>query len=146
MYLLKIKIGLITKETCSFEQRTKRERMPPSDKWRCGGIKGQIVCYPRKQWKKRTYQYLKFFMQPRGNRLGPTSGLYEDAEMCTISQIENPSLAPVGSGVGGPGGVGVGGVAGPDGEASMGSKEDSKQVRNIFFFLKTCSKFGFISY
>lgn len=57
-------------------QRFARERMP-------GRKTGQILSYPQKEWKKKRYQYLKFFMQPR--RFDP------DSEMHTISQIENPS-------------------------------------------------------
>merc|ERR1712062_60480 len=39
--------------------------------------------YPQKQWRKRKYQYLKYFLQPK--RFDPES------EMHTISQVENPS-------------------------------------------------------
>jgi len=57
-------------------QRLKRERMP-------GLNQGQIYSYPQKHWRKKKYQYLKYFMQPK--RFDP------EAEMHTISQVENPS-------------------------------------------------------
>jgi len=57
-------------------ERNKRERMP-------GMKQGQVYSYPQKQWRKRKYQYLKYFMQPK--RFDP------EAEMHTISQVENPS-------------------------------------------------------
>lgn len=60
-------------------QRTKRERMP-------GAKQGQVYSYPQKHWRKKRYQYLKYFMQPK--RFDP------EAEMHTISQIENPSATP----------------------------------------------------
>ena len=48
------------------------------------GIKpGQVYSYPQKVWRKKKYQYLKYFMQAK--RFDP------EAEMHTISQIENPS-------------------------------------------------------
>ena len=54
-------------------QRLKRERMP-------GAKPGQIYSYPQKHWKKKRYQYLKFFMQPKR--------LERDvAEMIQISQV-----------------------------------------------------------
>jgi len=59
-------------------ERLKRERMP-------GRKMGQIYTYPQKHWRKKTYQYLKYFMQPK--RFDPES------EMHTISQVENPSAA-----------------------------------------------------
>ena len=39
-------------------QRNRRERMP-------GAKPGQIYSYPQKHWKKKRYQYLRYFMQPR---------------------------------------------------------------------------------
>merc|ERR1711936_370726 len=61
-------------------ERVKRERMP--------GLKqGQIYSYPQKHWRKKRYQYLKFFMKPKRS-------FDPDAEMHTISQIENPSAVP----------------------------------------------------
>jgi len=57
-------------------ERLKRERMP-------GRKMGQIYTYPQKHWRKKKYQYLKYFMQPK--RFDP------EAEMHTISQVENPS-------------------------------------------------------
>lgn len=57
-------------------ERNKRERMP-------GMRQGQVYSYPQKQWRKRKYQYLKYFLQPK--RFDP------EAEMHTISQVENPS-------------------------------------------------------
>ena len=39
-------------------QRNRRERMP-------GSKPGQIYTYPQKQWKKRKYQYLRYFLQPK---------------------------------------------------------------------------------
>jgi len=62
--------------------RHKRERMPPKS-----GSSGQILSYPQKEWKKKRYQYLRFFLQPKA------AAYDHDAEMHTISQIENPSLA-----------------------------------------------------
>jgi len=59
-------------------ERLKRERMP-------GRKMGQIYTYPQKHWRKKKYQYLKYFMQPK--RFDPES------EMHTISQVENPSAA-----------------------------------------------------
>lgn len=54
-----------------------RERMP--------GLKqGQIYSYPQKHWRKKKYQYLKYFMSPK-SRFDP------EAEMHTISQVENPN-------------------------------------------------------
>ena len=61
-------------------ERNKRERMP-------GVRQGQIYAYPQKQWRKKSYQYLKFFMKPKRS-------FDPDAEMHTISQIENPSAMP----------------------------------------------------
>jgi len=61
-------------------ERNKRERMP-------GMRQGQIYAYPQKQWRKKSYQYLKFFMKPKRS-------FDPDAEMHTISQIENPSAMP----------------------------------------------------
>merc|ERR1712001_88605 len=58
-------------------QRHKRERMP-------GLNQGQIYSYPQKQWRKKKYQYLKYFMQPK-------KMFDHEAEMHTISQVENPS-------------------------------------------------------
>jgi len=60
-------------------ERLRRERMP--------GVKqGQIYSYPQKHWRKKKYQYLKYFLQPK--RFDP------EAEMHTISQVENPSVTP----------------------------------------------------
>ena len=56
--------------------------MPPKS-----GSSGQILSYPQKEWKKKRYQYLRFFLQPKA------AAYDHDAEMHTISQIENPSLA-----------------------------------------------------
>ena len=39
-------------------QRNRRERMP-------GARPGQIYSYPQKHWKKKRYQYLRYFLQPR---------------------------------------------------------------------------------
>ena len=39
-------------------ERLKRERMP-------GQKQGQIYSYPQKHWRKKKYQYLKYFMQPK---------------------------------------------------------------------------------
>ena len=61
-------------------ERVKRERMP-------GMKQGQIYSYPQKHWRKKRYQYLKFFMKPKRS-------FDPDAEMHTISQIENPSAVP----------------------------------------------------
>merc|ERR1712226_230053 len=62
-------------------ERVKRERMP--------GLKqGQIYSYPQKHWRKKRYQYLKFFMKPKRS-------FDPEAEMHTISQIENPSAGGV---------------------------------------------------
>ena len=58
-------------------QRHKRERMP-------GLNQSQIYSYPQKQWRKKKYQYLKYFMQPK-------KMFDHEAEMHTISQVENPS-------------------------------------------------------
>ena len=60
-------------------ERLKRERMP-------GVRQGQIYSYPQKHWRKKKYQYLKYFLQPK--RFDP------EAEMHTISQVENPSVNP----------------------------------------------------
>lgn len=38
--------------------RHKRERMP-------GTRPGQLYSYPQRHWKKKRYQYLRYFMQPR---------------------------------------------------------------------------------
>ena len=58
-------------------ERHRRERMP--------GLKeGQIYSYPQKHWRKKKYQYLKYFMQPKRS-------FDPDSEMHTISQVENPS-------------------------------------------------------
>jgi len=59
-------------------ERLQRERMP-------GQKLGQIYTYPQKHWRKKKYQYLKYFLQPK--RFDP------EAEMHTISQVENPSVA-----------------------------------------------------
>ena len=84
-------------------QRLPRERMPPNQLKR----PGQILSYPQKQWKKKRYQYLKFFMQPR-SRFDP------DSEMHTISQIENPSLNEDSNGSSsGPGGGAAAAGGGP---------------------------------
>ena len=81
-------------------ERLKRERMP-------GQKQGQIYSYPQKHWRKKKYQYLKYFMQPK--RFDFLFFKYEctpyhsalfilfpsrfdpEAEMHTISQVENPS-------------------------------------------------------
>ena len=47
---------------------------------------GQIYTYPQRHWKKKRYQYLKFFLAPKRSAFDPES------EMHTISQIENPTL------------------------------------------------------
>ena len=60
-------------------QRHSRERMPPR-------TQGQVLSYPHRQWRKKRYQYLRFFLQPKASRFDA------DAEMHTISQIENPSI------------------------------------------------------
>lgn len=78
--------------------------MPPRSRYGSSGSHGQILSYPQKQWKKKRYQYLKFFMQPTNRR-----GFDPDAEMHTISQIENPSLNE-------------------DSNASLGKDEASKVV------------------
>jgi hypothetical protein len=108
--------------------RDKRERMPPR-------MEGQILAYPQKKWKKNSYQYIRYFMQPK--RFDP------DTEMHTISQIENPSLnedsnqsgsaamaaepkAVVSGGPGRPSGRAVGGGQGGGeggGEAGAAGKE-----------------------
>ena len=93
--------------------RSRRERMPPRKH-------GQVVCYPQKEWKKRRFQYLRFFLQPAVRRFDP------DAEM--HSQIENPSLG--GGAPGGPQGAAedpgqAGGAGGPGG---AGGKDGSKEV------------------
>lgn len=59
--------------------RTSRERMPPSDTQ-----PGKLYCYPQKHWHKKRYQYLKYYMAPK-QRFDP------EADMHTISQVENPS-------------------------------------------------------
>jgi hypothetical protein len=59
--------------------RASKERMP-------GTKVGQIYSYPQRQWRKKKYQYLKFFLMPKRAVFDP------EAEMHTISQIENPSL------------------------------------------------------
>jgi len=59
-------------------QRHRRERMP-------GRREGQIYSYPQKRWKKKRYQYLRYFMLPKHMRFDP------DMEMHTISQVENPA-------------------------------------------------------
>ena len=63
--------------------RHKRERMPPKS-----SRPGQILSYPQREWKKKRYQYLRFFLQPKAG-----APFDHDAEMHTISQIENPSLS-----------------------------------------------------
>ncbi len=77
----------------------------------------QVLSYPQKSWKKKRYQYLKFFLQPRRSLYDPES------EMHVISQIENPSLSGMhhaGSGMGNNG----------EGEGLMGQgllgKDDAK--------------------
>ena len=69
--------------------RHKRERMPP----KCCKP-GQVLSYPQKEWKKKRYQYLRFFLQPKAGAMhgGMGAPFDHDAEMHTISQIENPSL------------------------------------------------------
>jgi len=59
-------------------QRHRRERMP-------GQKEGQIYSYPQKRWRKKRYQYLRYFMLPKHMRFDP------DVEMHTISQVENPA-------------------------------------------------------
>lgn len=50
------------------------------------GLKeGQIYSYPMKRWRKKRYQYLRYFMLPKHMRFDP------DVEMHTISQVENPA-------------------------------------------------------
>ena len=61
-------------------ERIRRERMP-------GMKQGQIYSYPQKHWRKKRYQYLKYFMQPKRS-------FDPEAEMHTISQVENPSAMP----------------------------------------------------
>ena len=41
--------------------RNKRERMPPKST----APAGQILSYPQREWKKKRYQYLRFFLQPK---------------------------------------------------------------------------------
>lgn len=86
----------------------RRERMPPRKP-------GQILSYPQKHWKKKRYQYLKFFMQPRQMGLGFDA----DAQMHTISQLENPAAVNEDSNHSGSGG-GLG-----------GGKDDAKQVQLV---------------
>ena len=69
--------------------RHKRERLPPKQT-----KPGQILAYPQREWKKKRYQYLRFFLQPRAG----AAHFDQDAEMHTISQIENPNLAGGGGG------------------------------------------------
>jgi len=64
--------------------RLKRERMPPTSF-------GKVLQYPPKHWHKKRYQYLKYFMAPK--QKGPYDS---DAEIHTISQVENPLSGPVG--------------------------------------------------
>jgi len=86
--------------------RNRRERMPPPDN---NVDPGKIICYPQKHWHKKRYQYLKYFMAPK-HRFDP------EADMHTISQVENPSAAggppPGGPGAGGPPLPGGGGPPG----------------------------------
>ena len=75
-YLLSICLVFILFRGC---QKFTRERMPPRKP-------GQIYTYPQRHWKKKRYQYLKFFLAPKRSTFDPES------EMHTISQIENPTL------------------------------------------------------
>lgn len=59
--------------------RHRRERMPPKTP-----ETGQVLAYPQRHWRKKRFQYLRFFLQPKRFVVDP------DAEMHTISQIENP--------------------------------------------------------
>ena len=61
--------------------RNARERMPVPDR---DVDPGKVICYPQKHWHKKRYQYLKYFMAPK-HRFDP------EADMHTISQVENPS-------------------------------------------------------
>jgi len=65
-------------------QRNRRERMP-------GAKPGQVYSYPQKHWKKKRYQYLRYFLQPK--HVEPTVG-----DIATICQNENSSGAgmPIG--------------------------------------------------
>ncbi|XP_023327298.1 zinc finger protein ubi-d4 [Eurytemora carolleeae] len=48
-------------------ERKARERMP-------GRTHGQIYSYPQNRWRKKRYQYLQYFMQPRHLRFEPDCG------------------------------------------------------------------------
>ena len=77
----------------------------------------QIVSYPRKIWRKKNYQYLKFFLAPKRpvgvpgvpGAAGPggPGGVYDpdmaEMHMHTITHMENPG-GGVPAGVGAPGG------------------------------------------
>ena len=66
-------------------ERNRRERMP-------GKKQGQIYSYPQKQWRKRKYQYLEYFMsKPKFPA--------ENSDMHTISQVENPAAAAPSNGL-----------------------------------------------
>ncbi len=105
-------------------QRVRRERMPPSELVERGGPLGQVLAYPQKQWKKRRYQYLKFFMQPRRT--------YDpEAEMHTISQIENPTLNDDSNTSGGPKDEGAKAVSGETERRSSGPGKNVEDVADI---------------
>ena len=72
----------INDSICRGCQKFTRERMPPRKP-------GQIYTYPQRHWKKKRYQYLKFFLAPK--RVG-SAAFDPESEMHTISQIENPTL------------------------------------------------------
>ena len=78
----------------------------------------QILSYPAPAWKKRRYQYLKFFLAPK--RVA-AAGFDPDAEMLTISQVENPSLVNDDSNQSGGGGGGAGGTQGQGGSQGQGA-------------------------
>ena len=55
------------------------------------GLKqGQIYSYPQKQWRKRKYQYLEYFMTPKFHSVSAETS---NGDMQTISQVENPAIA-----------------------------------------------------
>lgn len=88
--------------------RLKRERMPPTSH-------GKVLQYPQKLWHKKRYQYLKYFNHPK--QVGPYNS---EAEVHTISQVENPMSVPVGLPMGVPPGSNNGNI--PPG---LGMNEDS---------------------
>ena len=101
-------------------QRLRRERMPPHLH---RAPHGQIMAYPQKIWRKKTHQYLKFFLQPK--RI--SAGLYHEteAEMHTISQVENPSLHNEDSNQSSAG-AGGGIMSGPGSVSGLGKDENSQ--------------------